>query len=319
MSVWPEDYVSALIVGVDDVHPETSKDGCDCGGDLTNGALGLLVEILESHPRLKINLFVTPDWMFKPQSKVFRYLQRHCKRQGFLDKFLGRLFLRTWPKNRFKINKDEFREWVSFVRHYVTEGRVRVGIHGLYHFQPYIRHAAEFLYLSYAECRKRLKIAEEIFKNTKIPIEKGFAPPGWGVTDDLINALEAEDFIYIAGDADFKTNVDHRSLSENAGLQGVQLFFPTLIKGRLVNVPRNWDIGFSPLERARAICRIGGLISVHSHIEDSYHGDHLGNGITVGNIERLSRLLQEMEEKYPGKIWYTSFGEVAEYWRKVRA
>src|SRR2546421_2794939 len=53
---------AAVCFRVDDVHPATSEDEFDAGGDLGRGALGHVERLLHRHPRPRGTLFVTPDW-----------------------------------------------------------------------------------------------------------------------------------------------------------------------------------------------------------------------------------------------------------------
>src|SRR5205085_9128068 len=52
---------AAVCFSVDDVHPATSRDEFDAGGDLGRGALGRLERLLERNPSVRVTLFVTPD------------------------------------------------------------------------------------------------------------------------------------------------------------------------------------------------------------------------------------------------------------------
>ena len=53
---------AAVVMSVDDVFPGTSQSAYESGGDLEKGALGRLLWLLERHPKLRLTLFVTPDW-----------------------------------------------------------------------------------------------------------------------------------------------------------------------------------------------------------------------------------------------------------------
>ena len=58
----PAGKTAAVCLSVDDVHPGTSGDSYEAGGDLGAGALGRLTELQRRHPNLKATLCVTPDW-----------------------------------------------------------------------------------------------------------------------------------------------------------------------------------------------------------------------------------------------------------------
>src|SRR5437879_10566643 len=47
---------------IGDVHPGKAAHWYDGGGDLGDGVLGHLERLLAKHPRLRVTVFVTPDW-----------------------------------------------------------------------------------------------------------------------------------------------------------------------------------------------------------------------------------------------------------------
>src|SRR5258705_11178227 len=58
----PEGKIAAVSFSVDDIHPSTSKDPYEAGGDLEPGGLRRLARLLQKIPQLRATLFVTPDW-----------------------------------------------------------------------------------------------------------------------------------------------------------------------------------------------------------------------------------------------------------------
>ena len=96
-------------------------------------------------------------------------------------------------------------------------------------------------------------------------------------------------------------------------------YSPSIIKGELINIPRNWDLGCGSIERVEQIVKIRGLVGVHGHIADNYHGTKLDNGITKSNIERLDKLICHLEDTYPNKIWFTTFADIALYWKRLQS
>lgn len=308
---WPKNYVSAFTIGIDDIHPECSENGCDCGGDLEEGALRLLVNLLESHPQIKVTLFITPDWIFKPQRLGIRFIQRHISRGGLFDRILTERLQRTWSHGQFRIDDKRYEGWRAFLKGMASSGKFNLAFHGLHHFQSYVRYPCEFLHADSDKCRLKLRTAKELFDKTGLPYTMGFAPPGWGVTENLIDALVKENFNYIAGCADAESPVSPKTLCNGAGIKGVPLYFPSIIKGKLMNIPRNWDLEGSSIERAKQIIEIGGLIGVHGHIADNYHGNKIGNGVTPENVKHLDELICFLEQNYPNKIWFTTFNDLA--------
>src|SRR5215470_5418544 len=68
---------AAVCFSIDDVHPATSRDRYESGGDLGAGALGRLVRLQQRHADLKVTLCVTPDWRLDslvPDAGLLRHL-----------------------------------------------------------------------------------------------------------------------------------------------------------------------------------------------------------------------------------------------------
>lgn len=302
-------------MGVDDVHPESSLDGCDCGGDLEGGALSLLERLVAEHPQLKVSLFVTPAWRFLPQRRFFRRMQRKLGRGSLLDRAWKRLFLRSWPEDRFRVDDERFVGWREKLRSLVRSGSFELGVHGFDHFQEYSQHATEFAFLDPTECLDRVRRARDLFLKAELHHSNVFSPPGWAVTKELVWALEESGLNCLAGSADGVSSIAETQTSEEAGLRGVPLCFPGWVSDAVLNVPRNWDIAKSAYRRMDSVASLGGLIGVHSHVQNGYWGDYLGNGITAENVRRLSASLHELEGKYPGQVWYATFQDVFDYWR----
>src|SRR6266850_2096651 len=67
---------AAVCFNVDDVHPATSQDEFDAGGDLGRGALGRVERLLDRQPQLRVTLFVTPDWRLRRLVPTRKWLTR---------------------------------------------------------------------------------------------------------------------------------------------------------------------------------------------------------------------------------------------------
>jgi len=63
---WPEGFEAAVIIGIDDIHPESSTEGFDCGGNIEGGALDRIKLFMENYSKVPITLYVTPDWRYRP-------------------------------------------------------------------------------------------------------------------------------------------------------------------------------------------------------------------------------------------------------------
>lgn len=108
--------------------------------------------------------------------------------------------------------------------------------------QDYVLYAREFLGKTVSESRLKIRKSIKIFKRAEMPFTMVFSPSGWHITDNLIEALVDERFGYVAGSFDSNGYVNPTAKSQMSGIKGVDLFFPTLLRDRLINVPRSWDI-----------------------------------------------------------------------------
>jgi len=293
---------------VADVHPESSLDGSDCGGDLNRGALGLLEDILKRYRNVKVTLFVTPCHIFLPQPLGIEHSHRLLRRLlgSRIDYIFCRFFIKEYDKDRFDVEKSS--AFNTYLTDLTKSGQVEIGIHGCFHFHYIPPYASEFKHLDSYETYRRIRIAVYKMSKAGIPFVKGFAPPGWGVNKELIKVLADEGFCYIAGSADFKSPITHKATSKEAGLKGVSLIFPSLLYPGLVNIPRNR----TPHRNDLKIIELGSLLSIHMHIENRYHGVYLGNGITVENIYKLEKLLDIVASRYGDIVKFLTFGEVAQ-------
>jgi peptidoglycan/xylan/chitin deacetylase (PgdA/CDA1 family) len=305
----------AIVIGIDDVHPESSLNGSDCGGDLDRGALGLLENFLQRYRNVKVTLFVTPCHMFLPQPPGIERLHGIARSilglGGVADRVFYRFFIRSFEPNRYDVEKSK--AFSLYLAGLVKRGQIEIGIHGCFHFHVIPPYSSEFKHLSEEEARRRIRIAVKKLAQAGIPFVKGFAPPGWGVSRDLLKVLAEEGFIYIAGSADFTSPVHVKAVSKEAGLKGVPLIFPSKVFSNLINVPRNWTPHRNDLYRALKIIESGGLLGIHMHVEDEYHGTYLGNGITIENICRLEKLLDAIESTFGGSVDFLTFSEVAHH------
>jgi hypothetical protein len=215
----------------------------------------------------------------------------------------------------FRVDDERFVNWRVKLLFLVRSGNFELGIHGFDHFQEYSQHAAEFAFLDRTECLDRVRRARDLFLKAELPHSNVFSPPGWAVTEELVWALGESGLHCLAGSADGVSSISETHTSEEAGLRGVPLCFPGWVDDAVLNVPRNWDVGKSVFGRMDSVAGLGGLIGIHSHVENEYRGDRLGNGITVENVRHLSASLRDLEEKYAGQVWYATFQDVFNHWK----
>jgi len=279
-------------INFDDVHPETSNHIVDCGGDMERGVFKYILKLLYEFPKVKITLFVTPNWIDKPNTylpiKLFK-------------KALGLRYTNRWKNEPFRLDKHA--KWCEWMNRLVKKGNIEIAIHGLYHHRDSDPHSAEFLDLSYKECKTRLLRAEQIFKTSGIRYARGFRPPGWGISEGLFKALKDLNYTFIS--------LDPMSCDVN-----VDRFKVTAFEG-LVNIPQNWDIKNGKIEDAIKILEDGNVLSVKGHIQDRYGKDRLNNGLTQESYENVRNLLLKIEEEGID-VRYAKMEEIANDFGGVR-
>jgi len=206
----------------------------------------------------------------------------------------------SWPEGTYRIDKHT--DWVKELNGF------EIADHGLTHFQASRASAAEFEKLSYEQCIEKINKALKLFKKMGIN-PAGFAPPGWGVTHNLVKALIDLKFEYIAGCVDDTVEVATDVVANQAGIKNVKAFFTTELNG-IINIPRNWNIHRSTIDRAEKIIKMNGVLGLHSHILDEYLGEKIGNGITEENLKNVEKLLDFIEENSLD-VEFKNFSEVA--------
>ena len=264
--------VKYLNINIDDIHPETRNYIADCGGDMERGVFKYLLKLIEEFPKIKVTLFVTPNWIDKPNDPLLIKL---------IKKVLGLKYTNEWKDEPFRLDKHI--EWCEWLNELVRRGNVEVAIHGLYHHRNSDPHSAEFLGLSYEECITRLLNAERIFETSGLKYVRGFRPPGWGVSEGLFKALKDLSYVFVSLDPlACEINVPRYEVSEF---------------NSLINIPQNWDIKNGKIEEAFEILKKGNILSVKGHIQERYGRDKLNNGLTEESYKNVRKLLIRIEDE----------------------
>jgi peptidoglycan/xylan/chitin deacetylase (PgdA/CDA1 family) len=172
-----------------------------------DGPLKYCKELIDDFPKIKITLFVTPNWIDLPN-------QLFIKRQ--LLKLLGKDYTRTWEGEPFRIDKHP--EWCKWLN---KQKNFEVCLHGYNHHLNRNPHSAEFSGMVYEEARRRIKLGLALFRKAGLKHVMGFRPPGWGKSPGLMKALAEEHFKFCACD--------------NKGNEPYKLDSLTII-------PQNWSI-----------------------------------------------------------------------------
>lgn len=251
----------------DDVHPESSSDGMDCGGDRDSGVFKYLIKLWEKYPKLKITLFVTPNWIDRANDP---FPVKQFKRLA------GLKYTKTWQDEPFLLTKHKV--WCKWLNSFPN---CEIAIHGYNHHTDARFHSQEFQNMPYDECKKRLERAECIFRESGLHYVRGFRPPGWGISDELFQALRELNYDFISIDS-IPCRINNLSRYKVEKYRG------------LVNVPQNWDIARGTNGEGVDIARKYGLLMAKGHISNSYDGEYIGNGLNGRTFERLCDLLDNV-------------------------
>jgi len=292
-------YDAMFNLNFDDIHPESSTIGTDCGGDKEKGVFKYFKKIWKIYPDVKITLFITANWIDRANIRGLTY---------YLNRILGRKYTKKWELDTFRI--DKFTGWCKWLNRFEN---FETANHGLYHHREINPHSAEFQDMSYEECLFRLKESEKIFENSGLKHVKGFRAPGWGISDGLFEALKGLNYDFIACSADTTTKISKHARSNGAGIKNAPLIYPSYHKG-LINIPQNWDIMKSDVKRALEIVKCNGLISAKGHIAHVYDRELTGNGLNQESFENIMALLEELENY---NIEYLTMKEIANKYKRT--
>lgn len=316
----PQGTRGALCFSVDDVHPATSSDEYEAGGDLARGALGRLEGLLDRHPKLRATLFVTPDWRLRHLVPTRKFVTRI---PGIRDRV-------HWARRR---RRGHFRvdRFPAFVTYLNGMRNAEVAVHGLTHTHPGAQMAVEFQQQDARTCRALLRAATEIFRAARLRYVPGFQAPAWNAPPALCEALRAEGFRFLCSARDLRTAVDAGACTAMSGLQGASLIAPTWImpartecrraadsaerplsnERALVHIMTNFQAS-SSIERAIGIIDAGGLLSIKAHIFKSGGGHTMADGLDDAYINYLDMVFRELERRYGESLWWTSLSEAAD-------
>ena len=310
----PAGKQGAVCFSVDDVHPATSSDEYEAGGNLDRGALGRLQRLLDRHRQLRATLFVTPDWRLQHLVPTRKWLTRI---PGVRDHVHWAPIRR---QGHFRV--DRFPAFVAYLN---DMRNIEVAVHGLTHTHPGDRMAVEFQRQNRDKCRALLRAATAIFDAGGLRHVPGFQAPAWNAPPALCEALCDEGFRFLCSARDVRTAVGAGARTMMSGLAGASLIAPTWIMtsdtdretGRrpleraLVHITTNFQ-ATSTLERALEIIDAGGLLSIKAHIFKSGGGITLADGLDEAYINYLDLLCRELDRRYGERLWWTSLSEVAD-------
>jgi predicted deacetylase len=303
---------AAVCFSVDDIHPATSRDEFDAGGDLGRGALGHVERLLDRTPQLRVTLFVTPDWRLRRLIPTRKWLTRVPLLRERIH------WAPLTPRGHFRV--DRFPQFVAYLN---ALPRTDCALHGLNHAHPGPRMAVEFQEQTRSKCSALLREARRIFATAGLRHVQGFAPPAWRAPPSLCEALSDADFHYVTSARDLDTPVSDRARTRMSGVHGASLIHPMWIgrtsndepsattrPRRLVHFTTNFQ-ATSTIERARAIIEAGGLLSIKAHIFKNGGGITMLDGLDAAYCDYLERIWRELDRRYGDALWWTSLAEVA--------
>lgn len=265
----------------DDFHPQTDRWG-DFGGDLEHGVFRYITELQQEFPQMVVTMFTTPNWTDRPHRVASPYY--HVRRVLGLRPVVP-------PAEGEPYRIDKHPEWCAAVRDHVAAGRLEIALHGYYHHNPnLVIHGQEFVGLDRETSLDRLRRAEALLGQCGIPFVKGFRPPGWGMSDGLMQALE--DMQY-----------------EFAGLFGTPYKLTQAGRsGSMVLIPQNYSIKEPPGEAVRQAEKHG-LVFMKGHMCYRHGRETIENGLNERHFANLQTALRELTKRYI--VRFTSLSDYA--------
>jgi predicted deacetylase len=289
---------AAVCFTIDDVHPGTSAQHYDGGGDLGSGALGLVADLLERNPYLHVTLFTTADWREISPTP---------------SKLLSRIPIvrdRVYLSRVLRAGQRRLDRHPAFVAYLKSLPRTEIGCHGLHHVHTGPRLHVEFQDEPAAMHRDKLRRMLAIFDAAGLPYVRGMCPPGWNAPPALLTAMTELDFEFVASARDIQTEIAPGAASAMSGLREVPLIYPARLANGLVHFTTNFQ-ATSRWERAVAIAEHGGLIAVKAHIVKDALGYVAIDGIDPVYCNLLDLLFARLHREYGESLWWTTMGEIA--------
>jgi hypothetical protein len=297
-TVWlPPGKTAAICFTIDDLHPGRSSDVYEAGADIDCGGLGLIARLLARHPDLWVTLFTTADW------RTISPVPTRWWLSWMIPVLRDRMMLAPiLPVGTLRLDRHP-----AFVSYLKTQPRMEIGLHGLHHIHVGPRIYQEYQNQPVEECVSSLTRAMAIFRSAGLPFAPGMTPPGWAASDALLEAMAQVGLRFVASARDVKTEIAPGARATMSGLKGVSLLHPQFIANQLIHFPTNFQ-ATSPYERAAAILRAGGLLSIKAHMD---WGFSMLDGVGELYINYLDLLLHRLRSEFGDTIWWTSMGQIA--------
>ncbi len=304
--IYPEHKTAAVVFSIDDIHPASSINGYEAGGDLAKGVLGRLRQLTVEHSDFCATLFVTADWRAKSpypnlQNRILNYIPGMGAHFGALPQ---------WPEGFMSLDRHP-----DFVSYLDTIPRIEIGSHGLTHVGLGKNLIREFLGLSENEIRKRVSKIAQIFQNAGLKKPAGFCPPGWGYNELLLKVIPDFGYSYIACSRDLNTPIKRDAVCNESGIKNVSLVNPCFLPGsKIVHIPSNWSVTCN-LDRAYQIIESGGVLSIKAHAVKKMGTYVSADGLDDACQNYLSKLFHSLKSRFGNSIWWTTMKELAVRYR----
>jgi hypothetical protein len=302
----PRGKIAAICFSIDDIHPASSQDPYEAGGDMGAGALGRLLRLQKRHPDLKASLSVTPDWRLDrlvPNIGPLRHLpmiRRHV------------YWVRRHEPGRFRLDRHPaFADWLNKLE------RCEIVPHGLTHSHTGPRFAVEFQDESQGECRAIVLESLGIFRCAGIRVAPGYVPPAWNAPPPLIRALDELGIEFLSSARDIETPIAAGARTAMSGLQQMSLIYPQVIGPRgLVHITSNFQ-ATSPVERAMAIIEAGGVLHIKAHVFKAAGGRVMLDGFDDLYCNYLDALFSILKARWAEQLWWAHLSEVTKRVREL--
>ncbi len=284
---WPNGAKAAFVLQWDDACPKDGlSDPYDYGGN-PQGFLPFLDTFWEQYPQVKMTVFMIADAQFKNKGYY---------REAYPSQ--------TWAVDRHPV----FCQWFLD-----RSSRLEVANHGLTHYQDerwWFLKAREFEFKTEGQSRAAIAAAQARFHRAGFR-PRGFKPSGWGIGHNarfgLLLALPELQFDYVC------------LCSPQSGLNWdadrYSSLYPTFI-GPLLNIPQNLGLvgGGTPLADVDRIVEARGLISLQGHFNTQLNW--MADGVGPRSLAQVAQVVDHLESRYPGQIWYATLADVAGFWRQ---
>ena len=299
----PKGTMAAVCVSVDDLHP-TMGEGGDAIGSAARRAIDHLEWLLARHAHLRVTLFTTADWRSQTATPPRNWrrrlpIARHfCYAASVLARGTLRLDRHT-----------EFAAWLRGLH------GVDFALHGVHHVRRGPAYLHEFAGRSRKQCRQLILASKRIIEAAGLPVIAGLAPPAWTAPPELLQAMADLDMLFITSARDLDTPIAPGAVTGGSGLRGVSLITPQFLPfGRLVHIATNFQ-ATSSVDRAVAIVKAGGLLSVKAHLLKRLGSYEALDGLDRPYVEYLDRLFMRLEDDYGDRIWWTTMADIATHMR----